>query len=425
MAVDRSSDPNHFQVVILGNGLSAGLIAKRLLESKVSFIILGNGTPFRGAAYQTGHIGLLNTPAKSLSIDESNPLAFCDFAHCEPEDFVLRSKFGDYLSKELDVLLPYCLTGEIMRVERSKDSVSNFCVQFDEGVGSTIIQADLIVVATGNGIPRLPSVLGALPEDISRKIITNPWIIIDKAKFPEPAHFLVIGTGLTMIDIVHQISALRAQGIPSTVTAYSHSGNIPAFHRQHWLDVKHYALELLPTSLYGLFIFLRKEIRASKDWRQVIDKIRPHNRALYSRLTNQEKLTFRKRIAPIWNRYRHRAPQQLEPLIEGAVKESWLTIRSQKDSNLSIALSLNEADYIINATGPDCRVPSFLEELKLPIHSIGEGLSPIDGCKVEDNVFAIGNLLRSAYLETTAIPDIKTQAREIAESIFKVFNSKS
>ena len=227
-------------VAIVGAGASGTLLAAHLLRSGGARVaLIERGERFgRGVAYGTGFPGhLLNVPAASMSGLPDDPDHFLRFARrfsdaaTEPTTFVPRLVYGAYLEallaeSERSAGPDACLVrrqGEVVDIATGADG-DPCLLTFADG---TRMRADRVVLALGNLPPRDPALAaGTWPEDPAR-YIRDPWragALEGRAHGPA----LLIGTGLTMVDIALQ---LQAHEPGARIVALSRGGLLPHAHR--------------------------------------------------------------------------------------------------------------------------------------------------------------------------------------------------
>jgi len=149
---------------------------------------------------------------------------------------------------------------------------------------------------------------------------------------------------------------------------------------------------------------------------------------------------FRKRLQIHWDQRRHRIPEVVGEELADLQKSGRLDIAAGQIASVDgsedrIAVRIHSyaggqelfVDRIINCTGASCD----LKGAKLPLlESVVEaGLAEYDplgiGLMVDDdgqtgpqtNVWALGPMCRGCRLETTAVPEIRVQAKRVAEAI--------
>src|SRR4051812_31127364 len=192
-------------VVVVGAGAAGALTASHLvtgLSARYRVALVDPSTVTgRGPAYSTtDDRHLLNVPASGMSAFPRDPEHFFRWvrAHhdpdAQPQDFVPRRVYGDYVSSLLTTAAEY--PGNA-RLERRTDSVTGidrrgagFVVRLASGQS---IVARAVVLATGAspGTDWAPSELAS-----SGRLVADPW----REELPD-GDLLLVGTGLTMVDV--------------------------------------------------------------------------------------------------------------------------------------------------------------------------------------------------------------------------------
>jgi uncharacterized NAD(P)/FAD-binding protein YdhS len=174
----------------------------------------------------------------------------------------------------------------------------------------------------------------------------------------------------------------------------------------------------------------------------IVDKIRPHTQRIWSHFTREERLVFAQRYAARWNVFRHR----IAPSIHAQITSSQLTGQLQihaagierveaSGSQVVVHLDNGEShagDLVINATGPATKLTASRSLLLQNL--LRRGLMAPDetdmGVRVDPDhtliagdaersrlLLALGPLLRGTLWETIAVPELRVQARRVAESL--------
>jgi uncharacterized NAD(P)/FAD-binding protein YdhS len=170
--------------------------------------------------------------------------------------------------------------------------------------------------------------------------------------------------------------------------------------------------------------------------------LRPHTQRIWSGFTTDERLTFAKEHAARWNVFRHR----IAPVIHAQVTGSQLTgqlkvhaasiakvmaARGRIDVQMDDGSTLS-GDLVINATGPSTRFSATRSVLLRNLLRRG-AVAPDDtdmGVRVAADhtvvdgvgerspwLLAVGPMLRGTYWETVAVPELRSQARRVAETV--------
>lgn len=447
-------------VAIVGAGASGTLLAihlltrgpknlhVRLIEARHRFGL--------GLAYaSTSPNHLLNVPAAGMSAFPDDPDHFVRWlgeqADAEargfgPWSFVPRQRYGQYLR---EVLASTLKQGHRSRVEMISGRVTGLR-EFADRIALTLaddrhIDADQVVLALGNFPPAPPL---PIPEALveSGCYQPDPWAACAFEGLDPHAPVLLIGTGLTMVDVV---LALLDQGHIGPIQAVSRRGLLPRTHR---LPPEPLVIDTIPYSdVRRLCRWLRCEIDARQgDWRAVIDGLRPHTQGLWARLPHAQRERFLRHLRPWWDVHRHRLSPPVAGRLTDAMASGQVTVHAGRLAELEstesgaavwvrprgggAAFPINTT-RIINCAGPDCdfarirdplvrrlladgRIQPDALRLGLAVDAHGELLN--EGGEATARLFAIGPLTRGQWWEITAVPDIRKQSIALADHLLSL-----
>ncbi|WP_243049942.1 FAD/NAD(P)-binding protein [Dyella sp. RRB7] len=449
------------RVAIIGGGAAAAALLSELLERQPAQPLhldwyTGGGTPARGVAYGTrSDRHLLNVRAASMSMFAARPRGFLDFAQrgdhtIAGTDFLPRRLYGDYLEAEVARAL-----------ERASDAghdvrVLPFAVEavVPERDGVTVVhgeentRVDAAVLALGS-LP--PQPLGGVSEAAlaSGRYVTEPWGFLASVK-PDarPRKVVIIGLGLTAVDVLLELSE---QWPNAQFVAVSRHGLLPEPHLETASAPADDSGELIEAmrdapDIRSWIRLLREAAAQSSDWRTVVDSLRPHTPGLWALLPDVERSRFLRHARWAWERVRHRMPPQVMTAMQALEQAGRLQRRrgrlqavevSNDKLHLDIRLPHGEgidamdADLVIQTVGLNTDVRRTQHPLVRQLVTNGHvtpdplGLgciATVEG-RLQHNdqtwphFYAIGTLLRGALWESTAMPEIRQQARNLADRI--------
>lgn len=413
------------RIAIIGFGFSGLMLVANLLRranAPLEIYIIDPVLNARGMAYSTPYdVHLLNVRAANMHAFADEQDHFVQWlaqhhAHYTPQDFVPRRIYGEYLEsiwnhaqelaaekKILLKLVPSIAValhkeGEALHVHTERGDA---------------IAVDTAVLATGNEVKPVHAPI--------ERVLQEPWAhgaLTQAAK--EQGPLLLIGTGLTAVDMV---LALRAEGYAGEVIAYSRNGLLPQPHRDYGpaeaLDANE--VNALQT-LHQWGSWLRRRTRG--EWRAVIDGLRPFTQSSWQKLRTRQQQIFFKRAASFWGVHRHRmAPQIAQQLAD----DTKFSVTNRKQFN---ALA-SKPTLAINCTGTELNVQrsarpllrNLLAQRLIEPHGNGIGIAVDTHCRawgeVYPQLFSIGALMTGQLLESTAVPELRVQARDIAEALCK------
>jgi uncharacterized NAD(P)/FAD-binding protein YdhS len=424
-------------VAIIGAGASGTLTAvqfARLAPPGARGALIDAGArAARGLAYGTPYgAHLLNVPAARMSALPDDPEHFLRWlrgrdAAAGPGTFAPRAMYGDYLASLLAADETH---SRVTRVGGSAIGLThgrNWTVHLHDG---RTIDARAVVLALGNLPPADPLHLG---DDPPAEYMRDPWAPGAAIGLPHDAPVLLIGSGLTAIDIA---VALRHEGHRGPILMLSRHGRLPQPHA----PVTPRPLATLPASFAsprGALRWVREQLAAGEEWRAVVDSLRPHTVAIWRGWSLPQRAAFLRHLKNLWDVHRHRAAPEVLAQLSGEVLRG--RIRSMRASGEGITVETSvgtlEVARVINCTGPACdyarldlplvvqmRRAGWLlpDPLRLGIETAEDGrLIGVDGQPV-DGLYTLGPLRRPALWESTAIPEIRQQAMELAKVLTRV-----
>lgn len=449
------------RIAVIGGGASGTLTAIQLLKniSADTHIILiekTNRQLYRGHAYSS------TLPYEPLNVPTGKMSAFVDLhddfynwiTTYKPEErgitkdsFVSRRWFGEYLTFTLQEVLSK--KPETVSFEAIEDTVTDLDTDANGVVlllkNSGQLRANFAVLATGNEPPE--TVFDADDSVLaSAKYAANPWDENVLKHLQPTDNVLLIGSGLTMVDFA---VSLKTNGHQGALTAISKKGLLPKIHQ----PAPAYTLseKLANADIDVVFERLQAEIKKAaeqnKGWRSVLDALRPQTVEIWQQLSPESKQKFIKHYRQLWEKHRHRMPQNSAEHIDELLQLGSLQllagkinrVRLQQDkfcvlytNTEGVEMELPQVDFIINCTGPAADFGKSSNQLyqnllrkkqiqtdehHLGIVSSGQGeILQTDG-KFEPRVLAIGPLRKASEWETTAIREIRQQAEDIARHL--------
>lgn len=452
----------HRRIAIIGGGAAAATLLGELLGRDPPHALhidwyAGSGVPGRGVAYANPSPRLLlNVRAASMGLFAGKPQGFLDFAQrADPgvrgTDFLPRWLYGDYLEAEVRHALAsgrarghdvQCLPLQADALVPEADGVTVLC-------GDDSRRVDAAVLAIGSLPPRpLPT---ATPAALANgHYAVDPWTVLADPPAMAPAAVIVIGMGLTAIDAVLELAARW----PATrFTALSRHGHWPEPHLRTMAIPSGDGAELVEALLEDADMWrwmhlLRETMALEDDWRSVFDSLRPHTALLWAQLPASQRARFLRHAHWAWERARHRMPVPVAAAVAELERSGRLTHLRGRVRGVDVvpgadtlALTLQEpgasaprtlhAGLVVQATGMafDARQTAhpLLRQMVLNRHvmpdPLGLGLAATADCRLchpggaWPRLFALGSLLRGTLWESTAMPEIRQQARAVADQL--------
>ena len=445
-------------IAVIGAGFSGTIAVLHLLRQLPPDqpVLLCERAPefARGVAYATGETEhLLNVRATNMSALADQPAHFADWLRdragqnasglhpTEAGLFASRGIYGQYLRTLLDEALRQ--TAGHAQLRLMPDNVtgiarlgsSGFVLSFAAGAD---IEVAGIVLAVGNL---------AAEEGSDPRICANPWGEKALRKLPGEQPVLLVGTGLTMVDLA---ISLRRRGFTGRIIAMSRGGLLPTRHEatDPWPAPRFTDAEL--QSLPLLMDRLRREVRAAAqhgvDWRAVIDSLRPFTAQIWGRLPLAERTRFLRHARRYWDVHRHRMAPPHADLIAQMQREGSLKVVAGRIAGIESGGNLLHVRYRLRGAGNEqtlavqrvimangleptarTRDPLMAHLLasgtaRLDKHGLGldvtEGLNVIQADSTPaPRIWALGPIVRGVFWECVAVPDIRVQASHMAASV--------
>lgn len=449
-------------IVIVGAGFSGTMVAANLLRRPPSgptrLILIERAEAVgRGVAYADRTFPyLLNVPAGRMSANAAAPNEFLQFVRrripgTTGEDFVPRSLYGEYLQQ---VLLAAQLSaprnvqletwrGEVSAIRRMERHLP---LQLDLTDGRKVT-ADDVVLALGN--PRPTAFPAAATIADHPAYIADPWA--QDLKFSHQQTVLLIGTGLTMADVVNAATA-DPQKAPR-LHALSRHGFVPPrqtpFRPEAFRGDGNALLLAASRSLRSLTAAVRllatEAEKCGGDWREAVTFVRHMAPTIWQRMPQRDRERFIRHLRAPWDIHRHRLPPEILQRIDLLRGNGQLQIHAgrilgfePRADKIEVrwrprhahAAQTLTVDKIVNCTGPDYAIARSPEPLWRNLlqrglcvaDPLGLGLRTGPKGAVIDadgwpgpHLFYVGPMLRADYWEATAASELRVHAEQLAE----------
>lgn len=439
------------RITIIGGGASGTLLAVNLIKHGGSEpleinLVEKHGTIGRGVAYSTvNDIHLLNVPAAKMGAFPDDIEHFQRWLkdneyEYSPGDFVPRKIYGSYLREVFSDTIARrdsnisvnLLDDEAIDVLTYKDSA---LVLLRSG---EVLPSHRVVLAFGNFLPPDPPT-ETTEFASSEKYFQNAWDEHLPEKIGPGDDVLVIGTGLTAVD---NILSLHHQG---------HNGRITALSTHGWFPTVHHPAEPYPSfkdeidgekNIRRIFKAIRGHCRHAENWRGVIDSLRPYTQDVWHGLPVEEKQRFMRRLRRVWDISRHRIPPKCNETLEKMKAEGRLEVRRGKLKDIKVRDGKFDALFtsrgrkyiltfhaVVNCTGSESNfarvdlplVKSLIERGEIEPDELFLGLKATPDGKIINKknqtskvLSTLGTALKGVLWESTAMPEIRAQARNLA-----------
>ena len=449
------------RLALIGGGAAAASLLSELLERDTTPPLqldwfTGGGRPARGVAYATtSEHHLLNVRAASMSMFAGKPRGFLDFVQrSDPAvngtDFLPRRLYGDYLE------------AEVARALKQGQARGHHVNLIPFAVDALVPETDGVTVIHGEESHRVDAAvlaLGALPPQplgvvgaaalASGRYIVDPWRLLAGADQtqPPPRKVVLVGLGLTAVDVVLELSARWPQ---AGFVGLSRHGRFPEAHlRNAALPVDDGAglVEAMRDApeIRQWTRLLREAIgQPGIEWRAVVDSLRPHLSGLWAELPLEQRSRFMRHARWAWERARHRMAPAVHDAVDALERSGRLQRRcgrlhAVEVDGASLRLTMAhagvvetlDADLVIQTVGLDTDlrrsnhrlISQLLTNAHIEADPLGLGVIADRNGRLQHgdrhwpHLFAIGSLLRGTLWESTAMPEIRQQARHLADQL--------
>lgn len=439
-------------VVVVGAGAAGALTATHLLTAlspRYRVVLVDPGaTTGRGAAYSTtDERHLLNVPASGMTAFPRDPEHFFRWVRrhrdpdAQPQHFVPRRWYGDYVEGLLETASEYPgNAGLERRHARVTDIVRRglrFVVRDDRG-GTTVARAVVLAGGTPSGSTWAPEELRASP-----RFVSDPWT----QPLPEDGDLLLVGTGLTMVDV-----AVSADRPGRTLHTVSRHDALPRVHRVPTTPPVPpppgiTRLTTLAALREAVATHVERTVAATGDWRPAVDGLRPVTAQLWSGLGEDDKQAFLTEHARTWDVHRHRmspavAARLREVTDAGRLRRHTGTVLAARDVGGGLEVDLSDGTTVavagvVSCTGPvgtlahDPLLTTLARSGVVRPGPVGLGIDVADDGRVRGvlpasmPLYALGSLRRGSLWETTAMPEIREQAYNVAQRVVRVLHGET
>jgi uncharacterized NAD(P)/FAD-binding protein YdhS len=450
---DQPAPQRGREIAVLGGGFCGAAMVWHLLraggpELRVHWVH-GAGVPGLGVAFgTTDGAHTLNVPANKMSIDPDDPDDFVRYAvahgaSTDPYAMHPRRLYGAYIQHKLRGAIEASsarVRAYPARAVGLRRDGEGWKVDLERGGA---LDADRVVLATGHGPVRVPAGFGEVEAHPS--LIADVWrpgAIEQAARAPR---LLVVGTGLTAIDVLLSLSE-RRRAAPVTVTSRHGAWPRPHLPEGHWtgpsIELDHASV---PADADGLARWFEEQVaRAAAHevpWQAVVGAARRHIPGWWARLDDTERARFLSVHRSRWEVIRHRVPASVHARRRAWREAGWLR---ERVGGVSRAVDAGEAlqvtfsdgaveafDAVVLATGNSSDPRTFDDPLWLGL--LAEGLAVADphglGVVTDERgvtldrsgqptgLVALGGLQRPRWFESTAVPDLVPQVVRAVEVV--------
>lgn len=453
-------------IVIVGGGFSGTALAVQLLRNGSAGLHVTVIEPReqlgRGVAYGTQDLAhRINVPAERMQLTAAEEGDFDrwyrttaafeqdpDARWHDGKVYPQRGQFGAYIAELLArarAASPVVLT-----------HVRDCAVALD---GNAVItasggryQADELVLAISHPPPALPVALRALKDHPA--LIANPWGIDALRQVAENDRVAIIGSGLTMSDVV---ASLHGQGHRGPIRAFSRRGQLPRPNLSGTFEPRPLDYQQpQPSTARGWLRRIRREVAQAAaqnlPWQLVLDDIRVNGQRLWQQLSLREQRRFLRHLRPWWDVHRYRIAPQVSAVIarlqhQGRLQVSAARLLAVTAAGDGLLLTLQArggrpeslaVDRLVVTTGPahgallsgDALLKQLAAQglikadplaLGIAVNELSQTLNS-DG-RANAHLYVVGPAARGRFGELMGLPQVAEHAETIARRLLNLYAS--
>lgn len=454
------------RVAVIGGGFAGACVAIHLLqriERPLEIAVVEPRAALgHGLAYGTDDPAhRINVPSDKMSVFAEDPLHFTRWLErtgeraADPEGetpsgwhFSRRQVFGAYMADVLRDAVAQAPAGtRVFHVRDRAIAVSHAGPKAHIGLeqgGS--LDAQRAVFVASHERPVYPF---ALDDATARHpgLVHDPWQRAALEAIAADKRVVILGTGLTMVDVA---AGLLGRGHRGRIVAVSRRGQLPQPHGpfEPVVDVvRDFGRPATVREALRMARALsRREIQAGRDWHLAIDGIRRAAEGIWRNWPEAEQRRALARLRPFWDTHRYRIAPQLHRVLSDARATGQLQIRSARVKAITangetIHAALQErgqregncrGNVVINCMGPspDIRrspnpvIRDLLDQgfARPDAHRLGldvdERFRLRDGRGIAaQELRAVGPLTRGVFWEVVGVPELSDHCRRLAAQL--------
>ncbi|WP_371344941.1 FAD/NAD(P)-binding protein [Ancylobacter sp. IITR112] len=448
-------------VAIIGGGFSGAAVAWHLLRLHPALervlVIEPRREVGRGLAYSAADPShRINVPATRMSLLPDQPSHFNDWLDAsgtldaDPaarrsggRNFPARAVFGTYVAAQIAALGPR-VEHLVAAAEAVEARADGFLIRASDG---SAVLAGIVVLAVAHAPPSPPSTLARALAGHPR-FVADPWRDGALVAVRPEDRVLIVGTGLTMADIVASLERLGHRG---AIVALSRRGlrsrGHPAELHDPFGDFATAPARRAGELVRRIRTSVRQAEQAGMSWHCVLDQVRLQGGIIWNALPLAERARVLRHLRPFWDVHRFRIAPQVEEVLDRRMAAGTLHLRAGslrevtvEDGTIHVTLrerrngrEVREAfDAVVTATGP-AHGQVFAGNPVLAALA-GAGLARPDplGLGIEvaadgraigaagvptPGLYVAGPLARGTVGELMGLPDVTNYAIRIAQTV--------
>lgn len=455
------STSTYIDVAIIGGGFSGAGVAYHLArlrpDTSIAVFeprdIIGGGLAYDDA--DPAH--RINVPAKRMSLLPDDDEHFARWIAETGADladrgivgrdgalYPQRAVFGRYVASHIEPLLR---DGRVVAIKSAATDISRHgggTWRVTARSGEVVI-ARYVIIATTHPAPDVPEPLKGLQGD--SRLVADALAPGALAAIPRDARVVIVGTGLTMADVVASIDRLGHRG---PITALSRRGLRSRGHAP--VAVEPFGDFQTPPALASdLVAQIRTTIAEARaaglTWHAVIDAVRAHAQTFWPKLSLDAKRRIVRHLRVYWDVHRFRIAPQVEDVLERRIRDGSLSVVAASLTKVEVrpdrieldirerrhsATRPIEADRVVLASGPghvsilstQPHLASLAAARLITVDPLGLGIA----CSVRSEVLrengepqptllVAGPLARGTFGELMGLPQVSAHALSVARTL--------
>lgn len=454
------------RIIVIGGGFTGAAFiihAIRALRGPLDFEVIESCDEIgRGISYSaTDPLHRINVPAERMSLFPEDPLHAARWLFDKdilPGDgssadgagnhYVPRRDYGAYVGDTLRRTLAETRHRVRLRHHRTeaqdvRRQGAQWSVELADG---GTVTGDFVILSFGHAAPRAPFPISVAAAD--PRLVTDPWRNDALSGLRPDASLLLVGTGLTMVDMVE---TLLSRGHRGGITVMSRHGLLPRPHGLFGVGFDLLQGSAPPGSALALLRLVRRRtreaVRQGLGWQPVADAVRFDLGNIWPALPAAEQRRVIKHLLPYWDVHRFRISPQACATLERAMwtgrvvlqKAAVLSVEAESRALVATlrrdgAVERRTYGGVVLCIGPD----KDLNRNPLARSLLASGLARTDALQlgldvdrhsrlvasdghVHATLLALGPMTRGTFGEMTGAPDIARQivivARSMADSV--------
>jgi uncharacterized NAD(P)/FAD-binding protein YdhS len=435
------------EVVIIGDGFAAAVMATHLLRSGVvstSIAIVGPGELGKGNAYGCdSQFFRLNVREDLPIIFSDDPLHFSGWAQEHINDpqakteagcFYRRQDFGRYVSglikRESNSSQPEQIKARVLGISGTEASWN---LELDN---QSVLSAQHIIIATGNPPPTWPCEVSC-PKTAKppAELIENPWTGSALEVINPQENIILLGGGLTALDVINTLFERKHLGM---IYVISPRAVLPPAQTNWQRKVQpNWPKNLTPAKMIRFMRnYLPSASTASPEWQSAWEELRPNINTIWQQFSSYQKRSLFKRLGWLWNLYRFRASPQTIAAYEELKAKNQIRFKlgrakkilcSQSQVRVLLANGAEvKGDRIINCTGvaSDPLLRKLIKDQLAILDPLGSGIAVDESWRVLhapdkrwNTLWMIGPATMGSLGDVIAASAIAKQAEQLAAQI--------